>query len=96
MSFVFAQVVHPYSSMDTATAWKKSGFILSDKSDFAVGDNQLVSLFMLSGHYYAHTRECVCVQNMIVFIFIYLYVCVYVCMRGWFAWILLLYSNDYY
>ena len=28
-------VVHPYSSMDSATAWKESRFILSDRFDFS-------------------------------------------------------------
>ena len=32
--FVSVQVVHPYSSMDTAAAWKKLRFILSYRSDF--------------------------------------------------------------
>ena len=31
MCFVCVHVVHPYSSMDTATAWKNSRFILSDR-----------------------------------------------------------------
>ena len=30
----FVQVVQPYSSTDTATAWKNSYFILSKRSDF--------------------------------------------------------------
>ena len=37
--FVRIQLVHPYSSIDTATAWKKSYFILSGRSDFHMIDN---------------------------------------------------------
>ena len=36
---VSIDVVHPYSSMDTATAWKKSRFILLDRSEFHIIDN---------------------------------------------------------
>ena len=34
MSFVSIQVVQSESSIDTATSWKKSRFILSERSDF--------------------------------------------------------------
>ena len=34
LCFVSIQVVHPYSSIDMATVWKKSHFILSERSDF--------------------------------------------------------------
>ena len=34
MRFTSVYMVHRYSSMDTATSWKKSRFILSDRSDF--------------------------------------------------------------
>ena len=37
--FSLCFVVHPYSSIDTTTAWKKSCFILSDRSDFHMIDN---------------------------------------------------------
>ena len=33
----------PYSSNDTATAWKEFRFILSERSDFYMIDNQSVS-----------------------------------------------------
>ena len=36
MYFVRVKVVHPYNSIDTATVWKKSRFILLDKSDFYI------------------------------------------------------------
>ena len=39
MHFVNIHEVHPYSSTDTAIAWKKSHFILSEKSDFHITDN---------------------------------------------------------
>ena len=32
--FVRVHEVHPYNTMNTATAWKKSRFILSDRLDF--------------------------------------------------------------
>ena len=38
MRFVNVHVVHPYSSMNTATAWKESRFILSNRSDFHIID----------------------------------------------------------
>ena len=34
MHFVSVHVVHLYSSRDTAIAWRKYRFILSDRSDF--------------------------------------------------------------
>ena len=34
MCFVSIHVVHPYSSMNTATTWKKYSFISLDRSDF--------------------------------------------------------------
>ena len=40
MCIVSVHVVHPYNSIDTAAAWKKSRFILSDWSDF----HRIVSL----------------------------------------------------
>ena len=36
---VSVHVVHPYSSMDTTTAWRKLRFILSYWSDFHMTDN---------------------------------------------------------
>ena len=36
MCFVSIHEVHPYNSMDTLTPWKKSHFILSDRSDFSM------------------------------------------------------------
>ena len=40
MNFVSIRVVHPYASMNTATAWNKSCFILSD---FDMNDNLLIA-----------------------------------------------------
>ena len=37
--FVSIYVVHPYSCIDTTTAWKKLRFILSVRSDFHVNDS---------------------------------------------------------
>ena len=42
--FVNGKVVQPYSSPDTATAWKNSGFILSEKSDFPVIYNLSIAI----------------------------------------------------
>ena len=39
MHFVSIHVVHPYSSIVTVTAWKKSCFILSDRSHFYLINN---------------------------------------------------------
>ena len=44
MCFVSVHVVHLYSSIGTATAWKKSYFILSDKSNLYIIDNQSIAL----------------------------------------------------
>ena len=43
MRFVSVNVVHPYSSIDTAAAWKKSFFILSDRSDFHMIDRLAIA-----------------------------------------------------
>ena len=40
-------VVYPYSSIDTATAWKKSYFILSD---FHMIDNQSIAVHTFTKH----------------------------------------------
>ena len=46
--------VHPYNSMDTTAAWKKSPFILSDRSDFhmiynlSIADHAFASLTLMS------------------------------------------------
>ena len=39
---VTVHIVHPYSSMDKTTALKKLRFILSDRSDFHMTDNQSI------------------------------------------------------
>ena len=45
MRFISIQEVNPYSSIDTVTAWKKSCFILSERSDFHMIDNLLYNVF---------------------------------------------------
>ena len=42
--FVSIHVVHPYSRIDTTAAWKKMCFILLDKSDFHMIDNQSIAV----------------------------------------------------
>ena len=44
---VSVHVVHPYSRIDTNTAWKKLRFIFSDKFDFHIIDN-LASRILMS------------------------------------------------
>ena len=44
MRFVKVHVVHPYSSTDSAKAWKKSHFILSDRLDFHMIDKLLIAV----------------------------------------------------
>ena len=39
MHFISADVVHPHSSMNTGTAWKKSCFILTDRLNFHMINN---------------------------------------------------------
>ena len=46
--FVSIHVVHPYSSIDTAIASKKSCFILSDRSDFHMIDNQSIVVYIFA------------------------------------------------
>ena len=41
--FVCIHVVHPYNSTDTATAWKKSHFILLDQSDLHMIANMSIA-----------------------------------------------------
>ena len=36
--------MHPYSSIDTTTAWKKLRFILSGRSDFHMIDNLSIAV----------------------------------------------------
>ena len=42
--FVSVQVVHPYSSIDKTTAWKKLRFILSVTSDFHLIDSLSIAV----------------------------------------------------
>ena len=46
MRFVSVNVVHPYISINTATALKKYRFILSDRSDFRKIDTLLIADYM--------------------------------------------------
>ena len=48
MHFVCAHVVHPYSSMETATAWKKFNFVLLDRSDSHMIDGLSVAVHALA------------------------------------------------
>ena len=50
MCFVSIYVVHPYSCTDTATACKKSHFILSDKSNFHTIANLLIAVHAFVRH----------------------------------------------
>ena len=45
---ISVQLVHPYSSMDTTAALKKTRFILSDRSDFYVTDTLLITVYALT------------------------------------------------
>ena len=48
--FISIHLVHPYSSMNTATAWKKSWFILLDWSDFYMIDNLPIAFHAFARH----------------------------------------------
>ena len=50
MSFFIIHHVHPFSSMDTATALKKSSFILVDNSDFCMINNVSISFHIFAKH----------------------------------------------
>ena len=43
MRFISVFEVHPYSSIDTDTVWRKPRFILSDSLDFHKIDNQSIA-----------------------------------------------------
>ena len=43
-------VVHPYSRIDTTAAWKKLGFILSDRSDFHMINNLSIAIHAFAMH----------------------------------------------
>ena len=47
---VSVHVVHPYSSMDTITAWKKMHFISSDKSDFHMTDKLTIAVHAFANY----------------------------------------------
>ena len=46
--FVRVHVMHPYSSMDTAIAWKQSRFLLSDRLDLHMIDWLSITLKILA------------------------------------------------
>ena len=48
--FISIQVVHPCSSSDTATTWKKSSFISSERSDFHMIDILLLVIHAFDRH----------------------------------------------
>ena len=48
--FVSFHVVHPYSSIDTTAAWKKTRFILSVRYDFHMTDSLLVAVHAFISH----------------------------------------------
>ena len=50
MHFVGIHVVHLYRITDTATPWKKSCFILSDRSDFHMIDDLLIVVHAFTRH----------------------------------------------
>ena len=50
---VSVHVVHPYSSINTNSAWKKLHFILSVRSDFYIADNLLIAV-----HTFASCIRC--------------------------------------
>ena len=47
---VSIHVVHPYSRIDMAAAWKKLRFILSDRSDFHMIDNLSIAVHDFTSH----------------------------------------------
>ena len=50
MHFVIVQLVYPYSSIDTAIAWKESHFIWSEISDFHKIDNVSTEVHAFARH----------------------------------------------
>ena len=43
-------VVHPYSSIDTTTAWKKLRFIFSVRSDFHMTNSISIAVYAFASH----------------------------------------------
>ena len=50
LHFVSIYVVYPYRSIDTGTVWKNSHFILSDRSDFHMINNVLITVHTFTRH----------------------------------------------
>ena len=50
MHFVGIHVMYPYSSIDTATAWEKSCFILSERSNFDMIDSLSIAFHVFARH----------------------------------------------
>ena len=48
--YTHVHVVYPYSIMDTTAALEKLRFILSDRSDFNMTDNQLIAAHVFASH----------------------------------------------
>ena len=44
MRLLYVHVVHPYCSIDTPATWKKSRYILSDRSNFYMIDNLSIAI----------------------------------------------------
>ena len=47
LRFVKVHVVHPYSSIDSTSTWKKSCFILLSRSDFYMINNMSIAVHIL-------------------------------------------------
>ena len=54
MHYISIHKVHPYSSVDTVTTWKKPVFILSDWQDVHMIDNQSIPIQAFDRLYYHH------------------------------------------
>ena len=50
MCFISVHVVHPYISMDTVTAWKKSCFILLNRSNFHMINDLSIAFHTFARH----------------------------------------------
>ena len=77
--FVSFSMIHLYSGIDIAIAWKKSRFILSTRSDFRMIDNLSIAIHVFARqiYIYIYIHRCVDLLNNNTFfrsdIYIYIY-----------------------
>ena len=72
---VSVYIVHPYSRIDTTTAWKKMGFILSERFDFHIINNLSIAVLIFASC--SLLSFSVDEKKWIWIIYIYMYIYIY-------------------